>query len=120
MKAKKSKSKEKILMEYGWLKIKNKYYRPEAIKEYGRPGYVEVDGKTMTKRITLLKEIASKLKASLDPEMVIMEALGKIDSDEYLENIHNALYNSKRKIKPKTRRHHCVDMKIGKMMLPIN
>lgn len=116
----KKKTKDKVIMEYGWLKIGNKYYKPEVIKEYGRPGYIAVDNKKVEKRIKLLKEIAEKLKASLDPEMVIMEALSKIDDELYIESIHNALYNSKRKVKPKTRRHHCVDMKIGKLMLPIN
>lgn len=117
---KKKTIKEKIVMEYGYLKIGDKYYEAETIKEYGRPGYILVDNKKVEKRLQLYKEIAEKLKNSLDAEAVIMEALGKIGDDEYIERLHNALYNEKRKIKPKTRRHHCVDLKVGKMILPIN
>ena len=72
----------------------------------------------MKKKIDIAKEITEKLKNSLDKEAVLMEALTKLDI-AYLENLHNALYNSKRKVKPKTRMHHCVDMKIGKMIVPI-
>jgi len=109
--------KEKVEMEYGLLKIGNRYFEPGTAGQ-GRPAYTEIDSKKVKERLTLLKEIATKLKDSLDKEAVLMEALSKLEN-EYLQQLHNALYNSKRETKPKTRRHHCVDIKVGRMIVPI-
>jgi len=36
-----------------------------------------------------------------------------------IKKLYKNLFESKRKYKPKTREHHCVDMKIGNFILPI-
>lgn len=106
-----------IKKEYGYAVLDGKYFA-EKINTDGRTILEEIDKKVAIKKFNLLKEIAEKLKDSLDREAVLMEAMSILD-EEYLIQIHNALYNSKRKIKPITRKHHCVDMKVGKLIIPI-
>ncbi|KKK94482.1 hypothetical protein LCGC14_2682430 [marine sediment metagenome] len=65
-----------------------------------------------------LKELAERLKENLDGEAVMIEALSKLD-DGALEQIHNVVFNIKRKTKVKTRKHYCVDMKVGRYIIPI-
>lgn len=108
--------KSELTKEYGFLKVGGKYYKFNDGKDY--TSYVEVSKIEVKKKISLAKEITEKLKNSLDKEAVLMESLTKLPTD-YLEQIHNSLYNSKRTIKPKTRAHHCVDMKVGKLIVPI-
>ncbi len=109
-------SKEKIERKYGYLIVDGKYY--ELNTEGSATAFVEVNKKKVKKKIKLMEEISNKLKDSLDKEAVLMEALSNLD-EEYLEMIHNNLHNSKRKAKPITRKHHCVDMKVGKLIIPI-
>ena len=66
----------------------------------------------------VFKDIAKELKNSLDREKVLLESIMKLDETE-IETLHNVVFNKKRKAKPKTREHHCVDMKIGNFVLPI-
>jgi IS30 family transposase len=107
---------ETIEREYGFLKIGNKYYEQQDAKE--KISFVEVSKGKVKKKIKLLKEITEKLKDNLDKEAVLMEALSKIDSPS-LEIIHSTVYNSKRKVKIETRKHYCVDMRVGKITIPI-
>lgn len=109
--------KSEITKEFGYLKVDGIYYELNE-KVSDRVSYVQVDKKKVEEKISLAKEITEKLKECLNKEAVLMESLTKLPVS-YLEQIHNSLYNSKRKIKPKTRSQHCVDMKIGKMILPI-
>lgn len=108
--------KPKIEREYGFLKLEGKYYKSKMVN--GRNCFEEVSKETFEKKIKLIKEISTKLKDNLDKEAVLHEALSQLD-DFYLDQLHNTLYNSKRKVKPITRKHHCVDMKVGKMVIPI-
>jgi IS30 family transposase len=107
---------KEIEREYGFLKIGNKYF--EQRQEQQRVSFVEVSKVRVKKKIKLLKEITERLKDTLDKEAVLMEALSKIDSNE-LELIHSAVYNAKRKVKMQTRRHYCVDMRVGRFTIPI-
>jgi IS30 family transposase len=109
--------KSEITKEFGYLKIDGKYYEFNE-KSPESTSYLQVSPEKVKKKIKIAKEITEKLKNSLDKEAVLMESLTKL-STEYLEHIHNSLYNSKRKIKPRTREHHCVDMKVGKLVIPI-
>lgn len=109
--------KSEITKEYGYLKVDGKYYEFNE-KSPERTSYLQVDQKKVKEKIGLAKEITEKLKNSLDKEAVLMEALTKLPAG-YLEQIHNTLYNSKRVTKPRTRRHHCVDMKVGNLVIPI-
>ncbi len=108
--------KEVIERKYGYLMVDGKYY--ELNTEGNVTSFVEVNKKKVEKKLKLMQEISDKLKESLDKEAVLMEALSNLD-EEYLEMVHNNLYNSKRKAKPITRKHHCVDMKVGKLIIPI-
>lgn len=109
--------KSEITKEFGYLKVDGKYYEFNE-KATERTSYLQVDAKKVKEKISLAKEITEKLKESLNKEAVLMESLTKLPTN-YLEQIHNTLYNSKRKAKPRTRRHHCVDMKVGKLVIPI-
>lgn len=108
--------KNELVREYGYLKVGGKYYKFNEGKDY--TSYIEVSPIEVKKKISIAKEIAEKLKNSLDREAVLMESLTKLDLT-YLEHIHNSLYNSKRTVKPKTRAHHCVDIKVGNLVVPI-
>lgn len=118
MKDKKKDNKKKavITREYEFLKVDGKYFRP--VREGEALKYVEATETEFNNRVKLLKNIATKLKDSLDREAVLTEALSKLE-DEYLETIWGALTNPARKPKVTTRKHHCVDMKIGKLVVPI-
>jgi len=109
--------KAELTKEFGFLKVNGKYYEFND-KAIGRTSYLEVSTKEVKARLNLINEIVIKLKDGLDKDAVLRESLSKLPKD-YLHTIHNALYNSKRKSKPKTREHHCVDMKVGKMVIPI-
>lgn len=98
--------KSEITKEYGYLKLNGKYY--EFNEKADHTSYIEVKKEKVEKKIEFVKEIVEKLKEDLDKKAVLIESLIKLPQD-YLEQLHNALYNSKRKIKPKTRRHYCVD-----------
>ena len=108
--------KQQIEKEYGFAKLGERYFKEKVVD--GKLVLEEITKKTADKKIKLLREIADKLKGNLDKEAVLMEALCHLE-DDYLDMLHNSLYNSKRKIKPVTRRHHCVDMKVGKLIIPI-
>jgi len=110
-------TKSEITKEYGYLKVDGKYYEYNE-KSPEKTSYLLVDEKKVKEKINMAKEIAEKLKENLNKEEVLMESLTKL-SQNYLEQLHNALYNSKRKVKPRTRRHHCVDMKVGNLVIPI-
>ncbi len=112
------KEKETIVKKYGYLFLNGKYYEPKYLGDH-HAGYTLVDNKEVEKKIKMMKEIAERIKNSLDQEAVMMEALSRVSSMEDLQTIHNAVFNEKRKLKPKTREHHCVDMKIGNIVIPI-
>ena len=113
--------KKEIKKEFGYLVIDGKYYKPKSMR--GKNIFEEVSKTKVKRNLKLINEIVKKLKDSLDKEAVLRESLMKYVDDEYgdkwLRDIHNALYNSKRKVKPKTREHHCVDMKVGNIIIPI-
>ena len=98
------------------MKVDGRYFKP--VHEVERINYVEVKKEEFENRVKLLKKIAEKLKDSLDKEAVLIEALSKLD-DEYLERIWGSLNNPIKKIKPRTRKHYCVDMRVGKITIPI-
>jgi len=113
---KQTKRKSAITREYEFLKVDGRYFKP--IREGDSLRYEEASESEFNNRVKLLKNIAAKLKDSLDREAVLTEALSKLE-DEYLESIWGALTNPVRKPKVKTREGHCVDLKIGKLIVPI-
>ena len=96
-----NKKKSEITREFEFLKVDGRYFEIKNNKE--RVSYVEVPKKKVEQRIKLLKEVTSKMKDSLDKEAVLMEALSKLPYLE-LKQFYNALF--RKKIKPKTRKHH--------------
>ncbi len=99
--------------EYGYIKIKGVYYKPNI--KNGKITFTRV--KNANEKITKAKEMAIKLKESLDGEKVLTESLMKLDDKDF-EILYKSL-KGKIKYRPKTREHHCVDMKIGNFVLPI-
>ncbi len=108
----------KVLIEkkYGHLVINGKYYEEKS--KDGKPVFVKVGIQKIKKAEKMVGEIVDELKDSLDREKVLHESIMKIPMDD-LEKLHNTVFNAKRKVKPKTREHHCVDMKVGNFILPI-
>ncbi len=103
-----------IQKEFGYIKVKGKYY--EADTRNGNIHFKEV--KNATTKIKKAKEMAKKLENSLDRKAVLTESIMKLEPNEF-ETLHKALFKSKKTYKPKTREHHCVDMKVGNFILPI-
>lgn len=103
----------KFEKEYGYLKAKGKYYIMTqkdgkfTFKEYKEAKY----------KISKAKEIAKILEKALDREAVLMESAMMLEDKDF-EVLYKML-KSGRKYKPKTRKHYCVDMKIGRFVLPI-
>lgn len=108
------KTKSEITREYEFLKVDGRYFEMRPMGE--KVSYVEVPKKRVEEKIKIIKEITNKMKSNLDKEAILMESLSKLNMNE-LKKFHKALYINK--IKPKTRRHYCVDMKVGKLTLPI-
>ncbi len=105
-----------IEKKYGMLIINGEYY--EQTTKDGKPKFKPVSKTKVNRAENMAKEIAEKIKDSLDREKVIREAIMKLEIPE-LEALHNTVFNEKRKAKAKTREHHCVDMKVGNCILPI-
>lgn len=112
------KGKKEIEKEYGFWIIDGKHYQALPERKDGKAVLVEVSEKEVERKIKKLKELAERLKENLDKEVVMIEALSKLD-DDALEQIHNVVFNIKKKIKIKTRKHYCVDMKVGKYIIPL-
>jgi hypothetical protein len=108
--------KNELTQEYGCLKVDGKYFKP--VEEGERLRYIEISKKEFDNRLSTIKKIAEKLKDSLDKEAVLMEALSKLP-ETHLSGIWVALNNPIKKVKSRTRKHHCVDMKIGNWIVPI-
>ncbi len=105
-----------IEKKYGLLVINGEYY--ESVSKDGKPTFKKINKKRVKKAEKMAGEIAEKIKDSLDREKVIRESIMKLDLNN-LEQLHNTVFNAKRKAKAKTREHHCVDMKVGNFILPI-
>lgn len=108
---------QELTKEYGFWIIDGKYFKPDVRKD-GKCAMVEVNKKEVKKLGKRIEELAEKLKENLDNKSVMKEALSKLDNNT-LEELHNAVFNVKKKIKAKTRKHYCVDMKVGKFIIPI-
>ena len=112
-----------VRREYGLLVIDNKYYYGDMID--GKVVYREISKTKVQKRLKLVDEIVKKLKDSLDTEAVLKETLmknfpmGDETLEEELVKLLGMLNSKERKYKPKTRKHYCVDMKVGNMIIPI-
>lgn len=112
----KKKQKSEITREYEYLKVDGRYFKPQMEGE--RVRYIQTTKKEFNYNVALMRKIVEKLKDSLDKEAVLLEALSKLDSS-YLERLWGVLNNPIKKVKPRTRKHHCVDMKVGKLVIPI-
>lgn len=104
--------------KYGYMVFNGEYY--EFDTKDGKPILIKKDKKDIEESIKICKQIAKKLKEVLDGEVLLTEILmTKIDK-KGLQKLHNQLFKSKRKYKPKLREHFCVDMKIGNFILPLS
>lgn len=107
---------ETLKKHYGYLIVGDKYYKLNM--EGSETIFKEVKKSEVKKKIKLMKELSKKLKDSLDSEAVMMEALSRLEIEELIP-IHDKIFNEKKKTKPKTRKHHCVDMVVGDFVIPI-
>lgn len=103
--------------QYNYLICNGEYYEWDA--EDGKPILKHVDKNFVEKKLEKAKEIAQKIKEGLDAEAVIIESLMNFREKD-LDKLYNLVNSQTRKYKPKTRKHHCVDMKVGKFIIPIN
>jgi len=109
--------KTKVEKKYGYLVVNGKYYEIES--ERGVPKTKLISKTVINDRLKKAKQIAKKLKTSLDAEKVLTESLMINFNEKDLNNLHSQLFHSKRKYIAKTREHHCVDMIVGNTVIPI-
>lgn len=107
---------KKFEYKYGYLVIDGVFYESEM--KDGKTTLKRIPEKRLKKEIKRAEEITEKLEDKTDVKAILMEAVMKIEDKEQ-EKLHNMLYNSKKHYIPKTRKHHCVDIKVGNFILPI-
>jgi len=103
--------------KFGYIIIKGKYYLGELDKN-DKPTLKLQKKADVNAKIKKAREISTKLKSYLDSEAVLMESTMKLEPEEF-DTLYKMLFKSKKNYKPTTRKHHCVDMKVGKFVLPI-
>jgi len=102
---------------FEYFKHKGKYY--EGDMKDGKPTFIEVPKKKVDEQIKMAKELAKKLKESLDAEKVLTEVFMSKYDKKHLDELYKTVFKSKKKYKPKTREGYCVDMKVGNHIIPI-
>lgn len=107
----------KIEKKYKWLVVNGVYY--EIDLKDGKPLFEKVSKTTVDERIKKAKKLAKELGKGLNKEMLLTELILTSLEDKEFENLYKLIFYAKRKYKPKTRKHHCVDMKIGNFVLPL-
>lgn len=107
---------KKIEKIHKYLVIGGEYYAISHID--GKPDFTKISKKTIEKIEKKVDKIAEELKRNLDSKAVLKEAIFNLEEKE-IDKLYNSVFKSKQKYKPKTREHHCVDMKIGNFVLPI-
>ena len=109
--------KPKIERKWNYLVIDGEYY--EVNYKDGAPIFKKVKKSEINKKLKKVREIIKELKEGVDVEAILEEKLMSDWDDENLDKIYNLLFKSKRKYKPKTRKHHCVDLKVGNLIIPL-
>lgn len=103
--------------KYGMIYVDGKYYRMSH--KDGKPVLVREDEGNVNERLKKAEKIADKLKDKLDAKAVLTETLMTRYTRKDIDKLYTMLFKSKKKYTIKTRQQHCVDMKIGNMILPI-
>jgi len=111
----------KFEKKWNYLVVKNgkkeEFY--ELDYEDGKPIVKKVLKKQIKDKLRKVKKIVKELKAGVDVEAILEEKLMSNFDDKLLEKLYNLLFKSKRKYKIRTRKHHCVDLKVGRMIIPL-
>ncbi len=102
---------------FQYHKIKGKYYEQDA--KDGKPTFIEVPKKKVDEQLRMAKELAQKLKESLDAEKILVEVFMSKYDKKHLDELYKTVFKSKKKYKPKTRAGYCVDMKVGNHIIPL-
>ncbi len=102
---------------FDYFKTNGKYYKQD-VKD-GQPTFVEVSKKEVDEHLRMAKELAEKLKGSLDAEKVLLEVFMAKYDKKHVDELYKTVFKSKKKYKPKTREGYCVDMKVGNHIIPI-
>lgn len=101
--------------KYGYFLINGKFY--EFTTKDGQPVLIEVTKKAEQKEKDA-KQIVEKIKYGLDAEKLLMERIMDLPNVDF-RKLKQVVFHKKRKFGVKTRAHHCVDMKIGNYILPL-
>jgi len=109
---------KKILeKKYKYIVVDGEYY--EWGSEDGKPILKKVSKAKIKGMEKICEKIAHKIKEGLNAEVLLKEILMTNLSEKDLKKLHKLLFESKRKYKPKTREHHCVDMTVGRFIIPL-
>jgi len=106
-----------IQKKYGLFIINGKYY--EFSSKDGSLILKPVNTEKMETKIRKVKLIAKKLKDQVDGEKILTESLMTRLSDSEVDKLEKLVFHKERKYTVKTREHHCVDMKVGNMIIPL-
>lgn len=102
---------------FEYFKVKGKYYYQDA--KDGRPTFIEISKKQVDEHLKKSKELAKKLKDSLDAEKILTEVFMSKYDKKNLDKLYKCVFKSKKKYKAKTREGYCVDLKVGNHIIPI-
>lgn len=106
----------KIEKRYGYLVIDDNFYKVDT--RDGQPVFKRVSKAKINRKLKKSEKLAEKLKEDLDKKVVLTETLMNL-SEKDLDKLYRMVFKSKRKYKPRTRKDHCVDLKVGNFILPI-
>lgn len=104
------------ILKNGFFVVNNRYYQIEG--KDGQPILKEINKKKVDEAEEMAEKLAEKLKESLNKEAILKEAIMKLEFKD-IKKLFNLMFKSKKRYKPITREEHCVDMKIGRFILPI-
>ena len=109
--------KNNLDIKYRHFIINGKYFVIDVVR--GHPVPKEISKKEFDTKVKKVEKMAKLLEEGLDKKAVLMESIMKLD-DENFKVFEGILLKSKINYKPRTREHHCVDIKIGNFILPLS
>jgi len=111
------KSELNLEKKFGYVVLNGDYYIIDH--EDGKPIFVKESKKKVNEQIRKAKAIAKKLVTGLDGEKLLTEIIMNEYREKEMDRLYKMIFKSKRKYKPKTRAGHCVDMKVGNVIIPL-
>lgn len=102
---------------FNYLVANGEYY--EWKSKDGKPLLEHVPKEKVEAKLAKVKEITAKIKDGLDAEKVLTETLMTRLEDRDVDKLLKLVNSQKKTYVPRTRSGHCVDMRVGKFIIPL-